>query len=220
MNRRRFIAGAFGVVAGLAGCSSLNQEEFEFTAAPGQFAADAVEETGYEKLEQQEIVEERTVDVGDQERDVTVTNYATPYKREVDLGGQSRTLGAALVFTSPSISFVGQEFNPVANWSLSKIVENARDQIESELEGSGFSDVSKSEERSATVLGEETTVGVFEAVTDVEGTEVTLRMPVTRVKHEGDFVVVAAAYPKQLADEERPRAERLFGNVEHNGDEE
>ncbi|MEZ3143426.1 DUF6517 family protein [Halobaculum sp. MBLA0143] len=208
-----------GVVAMLllTGCAA-TQEEFSFESAPATVADDAVSEAGYESTGGPEtLTVNRTVDAGGQQRDVTVTNYVTAYTRSVQIGGQQRTLAGAAVFTTPSISLVGQEFNPIADQSNRQLVQRARNRVQGRIDGNRIRDVSFVENRSATVLGRETTVGVFSGTTTVQGVEVVLRIHVTRVKHDGDFVLVAGAYPQTLAADERPRLETVFGAVEHEG---
>ena len=217
---RRAVLTSIGVAitGGLAGCAA-TQDEFEFASEPGAVADSAVEEASYEELEREEIVETRTVEAGGSTRDVTVTNYAQPYKRQVEIAGQSRTLAAVAVFTTPSISFLGQQYNPIADESNEDLVERARSRISDEIDGGKVEDVTKEEDRSMTILDEETTVGVFSATTTVQGAEIDLRIHVTKVKHEGDFVLVAGGYPQQLTADEEPRLETMFNNVEHEGDE-
>lgn len=216
MMGRRTLVAALGsaVTVSVAGCAA-SQEEFEFSASPGTFGESTVSEAGYEKQQTEEIVVERTVDAGGQERDVTVTNYASAYLRRVSVAGSERTLAGAAVFTTPSISFVGQEFNPIADQSNEELVERAADRVESELDGGEIREIERVEELTTTVLGTETTVGVFSAVTEVEGGEIELLIHVTRVKNDGDFVLVAGAYPRALESDERPRLESLFGDVTH-----
>ena len=83
------------------------------------------------------------------------------------------------------------------------------------LDGEGPDDLAAVTEREATVLGTSTTVGVFEGTVVLEAGERQLRLLVTRVEDDQDYVVLGAAYPAELADEERPRVETLFGAVEH-----
>ena len=206
-----------GVVAMLllAGCAA-TQEEFSFESTPATVSDDALSEAGYESTGGPEaLTVNRTVNAGGQERDVTVSNYVTAYTRNVQVAGQERTLAGAAVFTTPSISFVGQEFNPIADQSNQQLVQQARNRVQGQIDGGQIRDVSFVENRSATILGEETTVGVFSGTTTVQGVEVELRIHVTRVKHDGDFVLVAGAYPEALAGDERPRLETVFGAVEH-----
>lgn len=203
-----------GATIGLSGCAA-TQEKLEYSASPGSFAESAVEEAGYEALEREEIVETRNVEAAGQSKEVTVTNYAQPYQRKLKVGGQQRTQAAASIVTTPSISLVGQEVNPIGKESPAELMDRARGRIESQIDGGEIRDVSKVAERSLTVAEKDATVSVFEAVTEIEGKDITLRVHLTRVKHEGDFVLLAGGFPKQRADEERPRLETLFTNVNH-----
>lgn len=217
VGRRTLVAVSLAVAVLLSGCAA-TQESFSFSASPGTFSDSAVEEAGYDEIGTEELVINRTVTAAGSERQVTVTNYASTYLRNVTLAGQERTLAGAAVFTTPSISIVGNEFNPIADESNRELVQRATNRVEGQLDGQRIQDVEFVENRTMTVLGTETTVGVFSATTTVQGSEIELRILVTKVKHEGDFVLVAAAYPQALASDERPRAETLFANVEHEGD--
>mgnify|MGYP006948679227 FL=1 len=215
MRRRTFFQGVSGIfVAGVAGCVA-TQEEFEFEADPGAFANEVVEDAGYEELDQQEVVVNRTVEAGGTERDVTVINYSTEYERSVDIAGQRRPLAAAVVFVTPSASVVGQEYNPIADESLTELARRANGRLGTRMAGGEIEDIEKLEERSMTVLDSGTSVGVFSGRTELGGTELSIRLLVTRVKHENDYVILGAAYPEQLAPEERSRVETLFSDVDH-----
>ncbi len=214
VTRRVAVTVGVALVLLLSGCAA-TQEEFRFESTPGTVTDDALSEAGYGPTEEAEsLTVNRTVNAGGSERDVTVVNYASAYAREVEVAGQSRTLAGAAVFTTPSISFVGQEFNPVADQSNKQLVDRAQSRVGGQIDG-GIEDVAFVENRTTTILGAETTVGVFAGTTTVQGTEVELRILVTKVQHEGDFVIVAGAYPQALAGDERPRLETVFDNVEH-----
>ena len=214
MRRRELCVGAAGLVAGLAGCAA-TQEEFEFESTPATFVDEAVAEAGYESQGTEEVVVERTVTVGGSERDVTAINYSAEYTREVTVAGMPRSLIAAVAFSSPSMTILGQEFNPIADESRRELAGRMRDRVDERLDGEGPDDLAAVTEREATVLGTSTTVGVFEGTVVLEAGERQLRLLVTRVEDNQDYVVLGAAYPAEFADEERPRVETLFGAVEH-----
>ena len=214
MKRRELCVGIAGLAVGLGGCAA-TQEEFEFESTPATFADEAVAEAGYESQGTEEIVVERTVTAGGSERDVTVTNYSAEYTREVTLAGTPRSLVAAVAFSSPSMTIVGREFNPIADESRRELAGRMRDRIAERLDGEGPDDLAAVTERETTVLGTSTIVGVFEGTVVLEAGERQLRLLVTRVEDGGDYIVPGAAYPTELADEERPRVEALFGAVEH-----
>ena len=214
MRRRELCAGAAGLVAGLAGCAA-TQQEFEFESTPATFADGAVAEADYESEGTEEVVVERTVAAGGSERDVTVTNHSAEYTRKVTLEAEPRSLVVAVAFSTPSMAIVGQEFNPIADESRRELAGRMRNRIAEQLDGEGPDDLTAVTERETTVLGTSTTVGVFEGTIVLEAGERQLRLLVTRVEDDQDYVVLGAAYPAELADEERPRVETLFGAVEH-----
>lgn len=215
MRRRRFAAGAAGLTVGLAGCAA-TQTEFE--ATPGRFSTASVDATGYRLADETEVVRRRTVDVGGSQREITVRNHVTAYERDVVVAGSERPLAAATVVTTPSISVVGREFNPVADASLDSLADRAAGRVGDQVAGDGLSDRSSVDNTQTTVLGTETTLGVFEGTTQVGATTATLRLLVCRVSHAGDFVLVGVTYPAALATAERARADTLLAGVEHDGD--
>ena len=214
MRRRSVAAGVVGLTIGLAGCAA-TQTEFE--AAPGRFSTSAVDAAGYRLVNETEAVTRRTVDLGGSQREITVRNQVTEYERDVVVAGSERPLAGATILTTPSISVAGREFNPVGDASLDSLAGRAAGRIGDQLAGDGVRDLSAVDESQTTVLGTETTLGVFEGTTQVGSATTTLRLLVCRVQHAGDFVLVGTTYPGELSEAERPRADTLLAGVEHDG---
>lgn len=198
----------------LAGCGA--QSSLRFEATPGSFAGEAVEEAGYEQASDREIVRNRTFEAGGSTRNVTVINYGAVYTRTAEIQPLGeRKIAAAAVFTTPSISILGSEQNPLASAPPRRLVSRASNVAGDDLPGDGLRDVQFEETRQRTTLDTETNLSVFSATTTIEGVSVDVVVWVARVKHDGDFVIVAGAFPERLEDHERPRVETLFDNVVH-----
>lgn len=199
----------------LSGCAA-TQQEFRFEASPASFENASVSEAGYEQTVSREVVRNRSVEAGGSTRDVTVVNHLRVYERQATiepLGEQQ--IAAAAVFTSPSISIVGQEFNPLADAEPRRLVRQATSVAGEDLPGGGLQNVQFEETRTTTVLGTQTNLSVFTATTSIQGVSVDVFVHVARVKHEGDFVIVAGVFPVRFAEEERPRLQTLFDATTH-----
>jgi hypothetical protein len=64
------------------------------------------------------------------------------------------------------------------------------------------------------VLNESADVSKFEGTATLSGQEVDVFVHVTKVKHDGDFVVGVAIHPQQL-DGEQERVDTLLEGIEH-----
>jgi hypothetical protein len=219
LSRTGLLAVGLLTLVALSGCAA-TQDNLRFASEPGSFGSDALSETEYEEEASREIVRNRTVEAGGTTRNVTVVNQLTVYTRSatVEPLGE-RQLAAAAVFTTPSITIVGSEFNPIADATPKRLVSTATNVANEQLPGDRIRDVQKVETRQRQVLDTETNVTVFSATTTVDGVSVDVFVHVAKVKHEGDYVVVAAAYPQRIDDTERDKVSTLLDSVVHEGDE-
>lgn len=212
MPRRLRRLGAVGLALALVlgGCVSV-QEQYE--ASPATVEEGALAEAGYEAASADRISRTRT-DVRGTDDNVTVVSYVRSYGREVSIAGESRRLAAAVTLSTPSIVVANREFNPIADESPSGLLDRFQGRLGDRF-GGDIGEISRLGARSATVLGTETNVSRFRAVTTVDGRDVPVVIEITRVKHENDFVVVAGAYPERLADAEQSRVETLLAGLVH-----
>lgn len=141
-----------------------------------------------------------------------MTNYLRTYTRSISQSGISRELVAA-VFTSPSISIVGQQFNPLADLELRGLLERTQGRF-SEYGAPQLHEITRSDEFSIQSLSTEATVGVFSAVTD--GTPaIDIEVLISRFKHDDDYMILRGGYPQSITDTERQRVRTLFENIVH-----
>jgi hypothetical protein len=209
--RQTLLAAGTTMTAFLTGCAA-TQQEFSFSATPGRVTQQILSDTGYTPDQREEIVQQRTVEAAGQERDVTVTNYLRTYTRSISQSGISRELVAA-VFTSPSISIVGQQFNPLADLELRGLLERTQGRF-SEYGAPQLQEITRSDEFSIQSLSTEATVGVFSAVTD--GTPaIDIEVLISRFKHDDDYMILRGGYPQSITDTERQRVRTLFENIVH-----
>ena len=213
--RKALLTAGTTLTALLSGCGA-TQQEFSFTATPGRITQQGLSNAGYNPDQQEEIIQQRTVEAAGQERDVTVTNYLRTYTRSISQRGISRELVAA-IFTSPSISIVGQQFNPLADLGLKELLERTQGRF-SDYDAPQLQEVTRSGEFSIQSLATETTVGVFSAVT--AGTPaVDIEVLISRFKHDGDYIILRGGYPQSVTETERQRVRTLFENIAHDSSE-
>jgi hypothetical protein len=213
--RKALLTAGTTLTALLSGCGA-TQQEFSFTATPGRITQQGLSNAGYNPDQQEEIIQQRTVEAAGQERDVTVTNYLRTYTRSISQRGISRELVAA-IFTSPSISIVGQQFNPLADLGLKELLERTQGRF-SDYGAPQLQEVTRSGEFSIQSLATETTVGVFSAVT--AGTPaVDIEVLISRFKHDGDYIILRGGYPQSVTETERQRVRTLFENIAHDSSE-
>ena len=213
--RKALLTAGTTLTALLSGCGA-TQQEFSFTATPGRITQQVLSNAGYNPDQQEEIIQQRTVEAAGQERDVTVTNYLRTYTRSISQRGISRELVAA-IFTSPSISIVGQQFNPLADLGLKELLERTQGRF-SDYDAPQLQEVTRSGEFSIQSLATETTVGVFSAVT--AGTPaVDIEVLISRFKHDGDYIILRGGYPQSVTETERQRVRTLFENIAHDSSE-
>ena len=213
--RKALLTAGTTLTALLSGCGA-TQQEFSFTATPGRITQQGLSNAGYNPDQQEEIIQQRTVEAAGQERDVTVTNYLRTYTRSISQRGISRELVAA-IFTSPSISILGQQFNPLADLGLKELLERTQGRF-SDYDAPQLQEVTRSGEFSIQSLATETTVGVFSAVT--AGTPaVDIEVLISRFKHDGDYIILRGGYPQSVTETERQRVRTLFENIAHDSSE-
>jgi hypothetical protein len=215
MSRRTYALGlALVVLAVTSGCLNV-QDRYE--AAPVTVGDDALAEAGYNAAGA-ETISRTESDIRGTSKNVTVVSYARSYSRNVTgPAGEARPLAALVTVSTPSITVANQEFNPVADQSPRQLLDRFRGRVDERFSGGRVRDVSRAGNRTATILGAERRVAQFSATTTVEGVEVPLVVEATGFEHDGDYVILFAAYPEQLADEERPRVGTLLGGLEHGG---
>lgn len=213
MVTRRAVLGATvpALIAGTAGCSAILGSGAEFSSAVATVSSDARAGTGYEEAAIEDVVVTRTFSAGDQERTVEVTNRAARYERRVDLPALPAQRAAVFVaFTSPKIELFGRTFNPIGEMSNRELLELVQERY------TGVSVGDRVDGREATMLGRSTTVEKYEGSATLAGVSVSTFVHVTRVEHEGDFVLALAIYPNQLGGEDDTVA-RLVGGIQHGG---
>lgn len=218
LDRRTFLASSSALAtATIAGCSEINiagDEPLAFESTPADVSKDALEGTGYEEATVDDVKFERTFDVADEERTVTVTNWQSIYEKELDLDIDvevSGDLSGAVftVLTTPKVEIIGREFNPVAEMSNEELVDRIQDRYD------GGQNVEVDEEDTATVLGEETTRTRFVAEADPDTTEVDVYLHVSDPVESGDDLVICGGGHPRMQPEGTENVVTMMEAIEH-----
>ncbi len=157
-----------------------------------------------------EITREFTV--ADQTREVVVTNQVAEYDKAAEILGERIQASLFVALSTPAVEIAEQTFNPVGELSTRELARRMLSQYD------GISNLQSDGEETVTVLGTDTTVGLFTAdATVTEGVTVEIRLHVSEaVRAGGDFVVTVGAYPTRLsgqADDVRT----MMRSVTHDG---
>lgn len=220
MVRRRGVvravgAAAVGGLAATSGCldALTGSEPTEISAEPATVPEAALDETGYAEYRVEPMEIERTFEMAGQSRTVVVRNQLAQYDKAVEFAGQRYRAAVFTVLSTPAVEFAGRTFNPVGGMSTADLARRMLGRYE------GVTGVRQLDDGTAQVLGTETTVGVFEAETELtEGVTVDTRIHVANAVRAGaDFVVPVGAYPALLSGE-ADAVRTLMGAVEHAGD--
>jgi hypothetical protein len=211
MNRRIVAVLALTALIMLSGCALLTGETLEFTAGHASVSDEAQQAAQYEliKMDNQSI--NRTVEALGQERTVKATNHIARYERDLPVT-TTEAVGTVVVVSTPQIDVAGQSVNPVGSMEPRQLLETVA------AGQSGFSDITQTDNRTKTVLGDETTVTVFAATTEYGGQNVDLTVHLVRVPHEGDYVIGLAVHPSLMSGEQAG-VDTMFGGIEHTGTE-
>lgn len=179
------------------------------TATAPAVDAAVLDTAGYELARNESLQENRTFTVAGQSRTADLTSHLAEYQRTVDLGPAGEHQAAVFtVLATPQVNVLGRTFNPVGEMSAVELVHTFQSQYE------GLSVGGTVGTANATLLGRETEVTKLEGAAAIGPVDVDVYVHVTRVRHEGDYVLAFAVYPQFLSDEEATVLALLSG-VEH-----
>jgi hypothetical protein len=219
VTRRGFLGTTtLALAAGTAGCLDavpfIGDSPIEFRAGRASVPESVLGDTGYEEYRTEDVVVERTLEVGGQTQAVVVTNRQSEYDRAVDLGLTGQRLRAAVftVLSTPKVNVLGRSFNPVAAMRPAEIGEMVQGRY------GGMENVRQVGTATTPVAGRPTTVAAFESEAELveAGATVDLALHISEAVEVGeDLVVAVGGYPRVLGDRERDRVFALMDAVEH-----
>lgn len=208
MIRRRtllstIVAGSAGAIAGCA----LLEDEIEEAARPARVSEQVLEETGYEHLRTTESRFEETVDVGDESRDLSITNWSSEYsKSETESGTETAQFQ---IFTSPTVSVAGRSVNPFQQFDEKRLIRALNDRSE---RGEG-SEIEEVDTEMVEVLGRTVEFTVYRASQEIEDQTVEARLHFASLTNSGELVAILGVHPELL--DESANMYRLASGIEH-----
>ena len=211
MNRRIVAVVALAALLTLSGCALLTGETLEFTAGQATVSEDAQETAQYDLVGVDTQGVNRTVEALGQERTVVATNRIATYERDLAVT-TTEAVGTVVLVSTPQMEVAGQSVNPVGTMEPRQLLETVA------AGQDRFSDVSQRDNRTLTVLGEETTVTVFDATTEYGGQTVDVTVHLLRVAHDGDYVIGLGVHPSLLT-ADQAGVDTMFAGIEHTGSE-
>lgn len=205
---------ALGGATGTSGCLSAvtGSGPIEVTADVASVPDSTLESTGYEEYEVKPLVINREFTVAGLTREVEVTNQLAQYDKAVEVFGERLRASLFVVLSTPAVEIAGQTLNPVGELSTGELARRMLGRYD------GIDNLRTEGEETATVLGTETTVGLFTADATIAGgvtTEVRLHVS-EAVRAGGDFVVTVGSYPTMLSGE-GDHVRTMMRSVTHEG---
>jgi hypothetical protein len=198
MQRRGFLGGASTVaVAATAGCLGVltGDEALRREATLAEVPSSVHEDAGYDLEGTDSQTISRTFDTPVGERDVEAVNQMAEYSRSVQLGTESVRAAVFATLSTPAFQFGDRTFNPVGKMSNREIAGMAQEQY------SALSVGSEVDRQSVETLDGTMDVSKFEGSGTVAGVDVDTFVHVGKLKHQSDFVLALAVYPRQLSGE-------------------
>lgn len=212
MYRRSALVGLAGIASTIAaGCIGVltGSEPISFEASPVGVDSDVAADAGYEHRSVEPVVVEQAFEAAGQTRTVEVTNYRSQYEKSLDLGllGE-REIAVFTVLSTPRVSVLDREFNPVADMSTEELAEMVQENYD------GIDDVRHESDGDVTILGESTTQSRFAGTADFGGTRIDIYLHISEAVESGEnLVVTVGAYPR-VAPGEAERVLALMAGVE------
>lgn len=192
----------------------LGNEPLEFSASNATVGDEALSDTGYEIDNSTTLVENRSVEnLGD--RRVVAESHVNVYSKSDRFLDEQRQVGMFAVVSVPEVEVLGRSFNPVEDMSNEEMLDRFQSEMSDDYQDANFT--AEETKQVDGVLGERANVTRFTGTTEFDGEEIEIAVYVTKVKHEGDWIVMLGAHPTQRPEEEF-NVEQLMQSVEHDGD--
>lgn len=185
-------------------------EPLAFEASSVSVTQDALDETGYETGTTREVALNRSFEVAGQRREVAVTNHVAEYQRTVSVLGFERKAAVFVVLSTPQVRILDRTFNPVGDMTNRELLQQLQSRYSQVEVGANVGSTSVS------TLGQSAVVDKFEGRASLGGTQIDVFIHVTKIEHDGDFIVAVGVYPQVLPNEDR-NVLILVRNIAHGG---
>ena len=206
MNRRELLAAiAASTSVAVAGCAG-QDGSYEFNADPARVTESAYADAAYSGEDPESYTVDREFNATGVNAEVTATTWVARYVN-------SETQSALFVASTPNASVAGQSVNPLVRVEGADLIRRLLNQINQQDVGGGNADIETDDiesrgEETRTVLGEETTVSIFETTisADVEGggnsgesvEDVPVVLYLATVEHDDDVIALVGIHPVQI----------------------
>jgi hypothetical protein len=226
MKRRGLLAAlAASTSVAVAGCAA-EDGSYEFDAEPARVPESAYAD-GYSGQDPESYTIDREFNVTGVNAKVTATTWVAQYSN-------SATQSALFVASTPNASVAGQSVNPLVRVEGADLIQRLLNQINQQDVGGGDADIETDDieergEETRTILGEETTVPIFETTisADVEGAgnssgsveDVPVLLYIATVQHTADgadsedVIAMVGVHPEQVS--QRDQLLSMMEAVEH-----
>ncbi|WP_336325481.1 DUF6517 family protein [Halovenus sp. HT40] len=211
--RRQLVATLAGAATvSVAGCG-LFTGSIEAEANPARVSENARSETGYTHQRTRDQTFEQTVSTGDQERDVSLTNWLSEYARTPS--GAPDGAAGFLLFSTPTISVGGQSANPFEQFGEKRLIRevsrrSGRSEPDNDLEEVGT--------RSVDTLDQSVELTQYETTQKIGGQSVDIRIHVGSLTNDGDALVIVGSHPAPSQfgiGDESGKIDTLVRGIEH-----
>lgn len=212
--RRTGAALALGGIGATSGCLGVitGSEPAEFSANLASVPDSTLESTGFEEYRVEPLEITREFEAAGQTREVVVTNQLAQYDKAAEVFGERLRASLFVALSTPAVEIAGRTFNPVGDLSTRELAQRMLTRYDD------VQNLSQEGEDTVSVLGTDTTVGLFTADATVAQnvtTEVTLHVA-EAVRSGPDFVVAVGAYPSMLSDQ-GDDVRTMLRAVDHDG---
>lgn len=197
------------LLAGCGGGGGDSEEPIQASSSPASIDETTLSETGYGLVAETSSTRNVSFTItiqGDVQAnptfEVNATTRRTVYRRSLDAG--PATVGLLSVPTVKPSEQLASRLNPFRDRTLAERVENAT--------GATATELRHRENRTVTMLGNETTMRMFEGTVTRESGDGDAVIGVATVRDGVDDVTVVIVYPRSA---EEPPIDRLLAGIEH-----
>ncbi|TKX74591.1 hypothetical protein EXE46_08630 [Halorubrum sp. GN11_10-6_MGM] len=206
MNRRGLLAAiAASTSVAVAGCAG-QDGSYEFDADPARVSESAYADSAYTGEEPESYTIDREFNVTGVNAEVTATTWVARYVN-------SETQSALFVASTPNASVAGQSVNPLVRVEGGALIRRLLNQINQQAAGSGGNadiqadDLEARGEETRTILGEESTVSIFETTISADAgggnesgsvEDIPVLLYLATVQHDDDVIALVGVHPVQI----------------------
>lgn len=177
--------GLLVLLVATAGCSGiLGDGPIEGTASPATVGNDALSQTGYETAKERTYNIEETIEIGNESRQVNVTNHVATYRKNYT----NAPPGAFGVLSTPKVEVLGQDVNPLTALDDQTLMKRVVSEVQ------GIEDAEKTGTSTVTMFGNETEMTTFSGTVTRNGQTVDVTAYLVKAEAGDDFVIAGGVH--------------------------